>query len=241
MASRNRTLLVACPRPDAVGVWHGRSLDISAFVVLIAVADPRRHGAPEAPAPRPSPTAVPAPTYPANVMDVPRLLAARGRDLLRRTGCDGHPGLLHDPRGRLDQLVRSVQAGAGHGPAQFGRRHQHHERDQRGPRWLHRSRAADPPVGPTVDDMATALAALSPFVLTKPPSDVTVDGFSGKHLELTVPDIAVQVFGDDTSSPTARTASCGAGSGSRCRSPTTPTAIPARSRRSGCWTSMARA
>ena len=58
--------------------------------------------------------------------------------------------------------------------------------------------AADPPVGPTVDDMATALAALSPFILTKPPSDVTVDGFSGKHLELTVPDLAVQVTGDDT-------------------------------------------
>ena len=49
--------------------------------------------------------------------------------------------------------------------------------------------AADPPVGPTVDDMATALAALSPFVLTKPPSDVTIDGFRGKHLELTVPDL----------------------------------------------------
>lgn len=56
--------------------------------------------------------------------------------------------------------------------------------------------AADPPVGPTVDDMATALAALSPFVLTKPPSDVKVDGFSGKHLELTVPDLAIQVSGD---------------------------------------------
>jgi hypothetical protein len=27
--------------------------------------------------------------------------------------------------------------------------------------------------------MATALAALSPFVLTKPPSEVTIDGFSG--------------------------------------------------------------
>jgi hypothetical protein len=51
--------------------------------------------------------------------------------------------------------------------------------------------AADPPVGPTVDDMATALAALSPFVLTKPPSDVTIDGFSGKHLELTVPDLTL--------------------------------------------------
>jgi hypothetical protein len=56
--------------------------------------------------------------------------------------------------------------------------------------------AADPPVGPTGDDMATALAALSPFVLSKPPSDVTIDGFRGKHLELTVPDIAIQRSGD---------------------------------------------
>jgi hypothetical protein len=58
--------------------------------------------------------------------------------------------------------------------------------------------AADPPVGPTVDDMATALAELEPFELTKPPSDVTIDGFTGKHLELTVPDIAFEVTGDDT-------------------------------------------
>jgi len=39
--------------------------------------------------------------------------------------------------------------------------------------------AADPPIGPTVDDMAAALAALSPFILTKPPSDATVDGSAG--------------------------------------------------------------
>jgi hypothetical protein len=47
--------------------------------------------------------------------------------------------------------------------------------------------AADPPVGPTVEDMATALSRLKPFVLSIPPSDVTIDGFRGKHLELTVP------------------------------------------------------
>jgi hypothetical protein len=57
--------------------------------------------------------------------------------------------------------------------------------------------AADPPVGPTVDDMATALAVLSPFVLTKPPTAVTIDGFSGKYLELTVPDLAVELSEDD--------------------------------------------
>ncbi|HUF58163.1 MAG TPA: hypothetical protein VMR89_01560 [Actinomycetota bacterium] len=50
--------------------------------------------------------------------------------------------------------------------------------------------AADPPVGPTVDDLATALSELAPFEVTSPPSDVTVDGYRGKHLELTVPDVA---------------------------------------------------
>jgi hypothetical protein len=45
----------------------------------------------------------------------------------------------------------------------------------------------DPPVGPTVDDLATALSRLAPFELTAPPTDVTLFGYQGKHLELTVP------------------------------------------------------
>jgi hypothetical protein len=47
---------------------------------------------------------------------------------------------------------------------------------------------ADPPVGPSVDDLTTALADLAPFRVTSPPKDVTIHGYSGKHLELTVPD-----------------------------------------------------
>jgi hypothetical protein len=46
----------------------------------------------------------------------------------------------------------------------------------------------EPPVGPTVDDLATALSQLAPFEVTAPPSDVTLFGYPGKHLELTVPD-----------------------------------------------------
>jgi len=46
--------------------------------------------------------------------------------------------------------------------------------------------------------MATALATLKPFNLTRPPTDFTFDGFSGKHLDLTVPDLAIQVSGDGT-------------------------------------------
>jgi hypothetical protein len=48
---------------------------------------------------------------------------------------------------------------------------------------------ADPPVGPTVDDLATALADLAPFRVTSPPTDVTIYGYRGKHLELIVPKI----------------------------------------------------
>jgi hypothetical protein len=50
---------------------------------------------------------------------------------------------------------------------------------------------ADPPVGPSVDDLASGLAKLAPFRVTSPPKDVTVDGYRGKHLELTVPDLPV--------------------------------------------------
>jgi len=56
---------------------------------------------------------------------------------------------------------------------------------------------ADPPVGPSVDNLAPALAGLAPFRVTPPPRDVTIDGYRGKHLELTVPDLPVEEEGDD--------------------------------------------
>jgi hypothetical protein len=56
---------------------------------------------------------------------------------------------------------------------------------------------ADPPVGPSVDDLAAALADLAPFRVTSPPKDVTIYGYHGKHLELTVPDLRVEGEGDD--------------------------------------------
>ncbi len=51
--------------------------------------------------------------------------------------------------------------------------------------------AAEPAVGPTVDDLTTALTKLAPFEVTSPPSDVTIQGYHGKHLALTVPDMPV--------------------------------------------------
>ncbi len=56
---------------------------------------------------------------------------------------------------------------------------------------------ADPPVGRSVDDLAAALTDLAPFRVTSPPKDVTIYGYSGKHLELTVPDLPVEGEGDD--------------------------------------------
>lgn len=55
---------------------------------------------------------------------------------------------------------------------------------------------ADPPVGPSVDNLAAALADLAPFRVS-PPKDVTVYGYSGKYLELTVPNLPVEDQGDD--------------------------------------------
>jgi hypothetical protein len=48
-------------------------------------------------------------------------------------------------------------------------------------------RPADPPIGPSVADLAAGLAALRPFEVTAPPTDVTAFGYAGKHLELRVP------------------------------------------------------
>lgn len=56
----------------------------------------------------------------------------------------------------------------------------------------------DPPVGPSVDDLATALADLAPFRVASPPKDVTIYGYSGKHLELTVPDMPFEFRQDET-------------------------------------------
>ena len=56
---------------------------------------------------------------------------------------------------------------------------------------------ADPPVGPSVNDLAATLADLAPFRVTSPPKDVTIYGYRGKYLELTVPDLPVEGEGDD--------------------------------------------
>lgn len=49
------------------------------------------------------------------------------------------------------------------------------------------SAALDPPVGPTVDDLASAWTDLPAFDATAP-TNITIDGFDGKQVEFTVPD-----------------------------------------------------
>ena len=44
----------------------------------------------------------------------------------------------------------------------------------------------DPPVGPSVDDLVTALSDLDGFEVSAP-ADITIDGFSGKQLTMTAP------------------------------------------------------
>jgi hypothetical protein len=56
---------------------------------------------------------------------------------------------------------------------------------------------ANPSVGPSVDDLANALASLAPFVVTSPAQDVSIYGYDGRHLELTVPDLAIEGTGND--------------------------------------------
>lgn len=46
----------------------------------------------------------------------------------------------------------------------------------------------DPPVGPSVDDLVSAISGLSDFTATTP-TDITVDGFRGKELTVTSPDV----------------------------------------------------
>jgi hypothetical protein len=59
-------------------------------------------------------------------------------------------------------------------------------------------RPADPPVGPSVDELAAALADLAPFKLTSPPRDVTAFGYRGQQLELTVPDLSHEGRGSES-------------------------------------------
>jgi len=55
----------------------------------------------------------------------------------------------------------------------------------------------DPPVGPGVEDLAVALSELAPFEVVQPPTDVTVDGYTGRHLVLALPDLETEKIEGD--------------------------------------------
>lgn len=197
MASRIATLLVVALGMTLTACASGGPSLSSSSSPSLPSPTPSVAAAPSVKT-RPSPTAVPVPTYPANVMDVPDFSPLEvetyfvepiATDIqvfytIPAEGWMSWFGAFKLGQGTdepvptvglsIINVTNVVQQGCtGHV-------------------------AADPPVGPTVDDMATALATLEPFELTKPPAAVTAYGFSGKYLQLTVPDIAFEVSGDDT-------------------------------------------
>lgn len=197
MASRNPTLLVLALGLTLTACSTGGASSSAPSTSSLAPPTPRVTAAPRATA-KPSPTAAPAPTYPADVMEVPPFSplevetyfiepVATDMQVFYTIPTDGWLSWIgtFKPEQGTDTPYQSVGMSIVNVTNVVQQGCTTHA-------------AANPPVGPTVDDMATALAALSPFVLTKPPSDVMVDGFSGRYLELTVPDLAVRVTGDDT-------------------------------------------
>ena len=58
---------------------------------------------------------------------------------------------------------------------------------------------ADPPVGPSVEDLAAALADLAPFEVTSPPEEVSAWGHRAMHLELAVPELPTDGEGGERS------------------------------------------
>jgi hypothetical protein len=80
----------------------------------------------------------------------------------------------------------------------------------------------DPSVGPTVDDLVTAISSL-PWSAVTPPTDITVDGFRGKEFEVTAPTSSPCVGTDDFAtwttvlSPPDRATGVGPGERNRLR------------------------
>lgn len=54
---------------------------------------------------------------------------------------------------------------------------------------------ADPPIGPSVEDLVNAMSELTPLEVTLAPEEVTAYGYDGIHLEWTVPDLPVEPSG----------------------------------------------
>jgi len=197
MASRTLTLLVlalgltlmACGTGGASTAAPSSSASPSPTLGVAA--------APTAKA-RSSPTAVPAPTYPANVMDGPPFSPLQVEtyfvepvrtDMRDYYTISAEGWISWLGAGKLGQNTAEPVPCVGLSIINVTNLVVDGCTNHAG---------AHPRVGPTVDDMATALAELEQFELTKPPTAVTAFGFSGKYLELTVPDIAFEVTGDDT-------------------------------------------
>ena len=197
MTSRIRTLLALAVGITLTACGTGGASTSAPSSASLPATTPGITAPPKA-TPRPSPTAVPAPTYPANVTDVPDFSPLEVETYFVEPVATDMQVFYTIPAEGWMSWVGAFKFGSETDPPNsvvgFGILNVTNVVEDGCTGHV----AAVPPVGPTVDDMATALAGLSPFVLTKPPRDVTVDGFSGKHLQLTVPDLELGGSGDDT-------------------------------------------
>ena len=55
-----------------------------------------------------------------------------------------------------------------------------------------------PSMGPTVDDLTTALSRLKPYEVAEPATDITRYGYKGRALTLSSPPLPFETRGDDT-------------------------------------------
>ena len=134
------------------------------------------------PAPTPTPTPIAFPVYPQTLV-VPELGTYRAGDPFPIPVTINVPaGWVGNVGGPYAAYLNKPSSGANGGAAiAFSLSQSIYADPCRNQRFL------DPQPGPTVDDLASALASLPGFDVTNP-TEVTVDGYRGKQLTLTAPD-----------------------------------------------------
>ena len=134
------------------------------------------------PAPTPTPTPIAFPVYPQTLV-VPELGSYRAGDPFPIPVTINVPaGWVGNVGGPYAAYLNKPSSGANGGAAiAFSLSQSIYADPCRNQRFL------DPQPGPTVDDLASALASLPGFDVTNP-TEVTVDGYRGKQLTLTAPD-----------------------------------------------------
>jgi hypothetical protein len=173
---------------------HGRSLVLAALLALGACAPGREAADPTIPSPTAPGDPSPTPTV-QDIMELPDFSPLKPGTYLIDPDLDPSTPLrvvYEVPAEGWSQWIGAVKFGDdGHAGVSITTVKNVVRHGCRDHSW------ADPPIGPSVNDLAAALADLAPFRVTSPPKDVTIHSYRGKHLQLTVPDLAVEGEGDD--------------------------------------------